>query len=220
MTWDAGVETGGRLLHVCPSRDEVLATVWLQLLCDAISGEGEFAILSTTEEAPNQNRWIDAIRRSLETDKFKGLHLRKIVYGGDIADLSHAKALALIKALPDLKAILGLTGVGLAAAAEAIESSGQVGRIYATGLGYPSEITPFVDRRVVKSFAVWNMIDLGYTAAYLAHGLATGEIKARVGETAVVGRLGPMTIESGLEVVMAEPRIYDATNVHAAARVF
>ena len=88
-------------------------------------------------------------------------------------------------------------------------SAGQVGRIYATGLGYPSEITPFVDRRVVKSFAVWNMIDLGYTAAYLAHGLATGEIKARVGETAVVGRLGPMTIESGLEVVMAEPRIYD-----------
>ena len=44
MTWDAGVETGGRLLHVCPSRDEVLATVWLQLLCDAISGEGSFLV--------------------------------------------------------------------------------------------------------------------------------------------------------------------------------
>ncbi len=220
MTWDAGVESGGRLLHVCPSEDEVLATVWLRLLCDAIDGAGEFAILSTTEEAPNQNRWIDAIRRRLDTDEFKDVHLSKIVYGGDLADLSHAKVLALIESSPDLKAILGLTGVGLAAAAEAIESSGQVGRIYATGLGYPSEMAPSVDRGIVTSFAVWNMIDLGYTAVHLARGLATGKLRARVGETAVVGRLGPMTIESGLEVVMAEPCIYDAANVHAAARVF
>ena len=220
MTWDAGVETGGRLLHVCPSKDEVLAAVWLQLLCDAIHGEGEFAILSTTEEAPNQNRWIDAIRRRLETDEFKDIHLSKVVYGGDIADLSHAKVLALTKASRDLKAILCLTGVGLAAAAEAIENSGQVGRVYATGLGYPSEIAPFLDRGAVKSFAVWSMIDLGYAAAHLAFGLATGEFKPRVGETAMVGRLGPMTIESGLELVMAEPSVYDAANVHAAARVF
>lgn len=220
MTWDAGVESGGRLLHLCPSKDEVLATVWLQLLCDAIGGEGEFAILSTTEEAPNQNRWIDAIRRRLYADKYKDVHLSKIVYGGDVADLSRAKVLALIEASRDLKGILSLTGVGLAAAAEAIENSGQVDRVHATGLGYPSEIAPFVDRGVVKSFAVWNMIDLGYAAAHLAFGLATGEFKTRVGQTAVVGRLGPMTIENGLELVMAAPSVYDAANVHAAARVF
>ena len=64
------------------------------------------------------------------------------------------------------------------------------------------------------------MIDLGYTAVHLARGLATGELIARVGEKMVVGRLGGMTVESGLEVVMAKPCVYDAANVHAAALLF
>ncbi len=221
LTWDAGIRPKGRFMHICPCRDDALASVWLRLLQDAVDhSPANFAILSTTDVAPNQNRWIAAIRRQLSTGKYGELSLCDVLFGHDIADKSRAEVRKRLDADPGLKGILALGGVGLVAAAEAIEASGKAGTVFATGLGYPSEIEPFIERGVVRSFAVWSMIDLGYTAFHFAHALATGKLEAREGVGTEVGRLGRMRIDGGMEVIMTEPCVYDAANVHTAARVF
>ncbi len=219
LTWDSCISAGG-ILHVCPARDQTLATVWLRLLADAIGGAGEFALLSTTEVAPNQNRWIEALRQELAAPEFSRLRLGQIAYGEDLADESRAQTRRLLQERPQLKGILAITGVGLASAAAAIEESGLTGQVYATGLGYPSELLAFVERGVVKSFAVWSMIDLGYTTAYLAYRLAKETRLGKPGAKIEAGRMGRMEVDTNLEIVMAEPRIYDATNVRVGAQQF
>ena len=219
LTWDSGMHSSGTL-HLCPVKDETLAAVWLGLLADAIGGVGEFALLSTTDVAPNQNRWIDALRKLLTTPEFSHLRLVQIVYGEDVAEVSRARAFKLLQERPQLKGILALTGVGLAAAAAAIEENGLTGEAYATGLGYPSELLAFVERGVVKSFAVWSMIDLGYSTVYLAYRLATEAALGTAGARIEAGRMGYLAVDSNLEIAMAEPRIYDATNVRVVAQQF
>ena len=46
-----------------------------------------------------------------------------------------------------------------------------------------------------KSFAIWNPIDLGYSATMLAHHLAKGEAKAEPGATIPIGRMGEHPVD-------------------------
>ena len=48
-----------------------------------------------------------------------------------------------------------------------------MGQINVTGLGLPSEMAGHVKAGASKSFAIWNPIDLGYSATMIAYDLAT-----------------------------------------------
>jgi ABC-type sugar transport system substrate-binding protein len=51
--------------------------------------------------------------------------------------------------------------------------------VYVTGLGLPSEMAGAVKSGASKSFAIWNPIDLGYAATYLADDLVKGQQQRR-----------------------------------------
>nr|WP_198557088.1 substrate-binding domain-containing protein [Enterovibrio nigricans] len=76
-----------------------------------------------------------------------------------------------MKTYPNLKAIVAPTSVGIVAAAQAVKDEGKIGQVYVTGLGLPSELAGHVDSGAVKSFAIWNPIDLGYAATMISHNL-------------------------------------------------
>jgi rhamnose transport system substrate-binding protein len=78
----------------------------------------------------------------------------------------------LLKTYPDLKVIVSPSSVGIVAAAQAVKDQGKIGKVYVTGLGLPSEMAGAVKSGASKSFAIWNPIDLGYAATYLADDLA------------------------------------------------
>jgi rhamnose transport system substrate-binding protein len=71
----------------------------------------------------------------------------------------------------------------------------------------------------VKSFAIWNPIDLGYSSIHLAHALVKGA-KAAPGEKLKMGRVGTATLDKDNEAAMAEPFTYDASNVEQFAKIF
>ena len=65
------------------------------MACDlAPSCTGEIAVLSAAQTATNQNAWIDAMKTTLATDKYKGLKLVDTVYGDDDATKSTTQAQA------------------------------------------------------------------------------------------------------------------------------
>jgi rhamnose transport system substrate-binding protein len=72
----------------------------------------------------------------------------------------------------------------------------------------------------VKSFAIWNPIDLGYTSVELAHAFVKGTAKGTQGEQIPAGRMGKITIEANGEAAMAPPFTYDKSNVDQFAKVF
>ena len=94
----------------------------IDLVCKLIEGcKGEIAILSATTEAPDQNRWIEDMKKTLAEDaKYKDLKLVATVYGDDLADKSYREAQGLMQTYPDLKAIIAPTSVGIVAAAQAV----------------------------------------------------------------------------------------------------
>jgi rhamnose transport system substrate-binding protein len=72
----------------------------------------------------------------------------------------------------------------------------------------------------VKSFAIWNPIDLGYSSIMAAHAFMTGNAKGLAGEKISLGRVGTVTLDSNGEAAMAEPFTYDASNVDKFAKFF
>jgi rhamnose transport system substrate-binding protein len=212
------VGAGGRTVHLSPSSDELIGQTCVELAAAAMPNQqGKFAILSATPTSTNQNAWIAAMKQALP--KYPGLQLTAVVYGDDVADKSYRETVALLGRYPDLAVIVSPSSVGIVAAAKAVEDEKRVGKVYVTGLGLPSELEGHVSLGTVKSFAIWNPVDLGYAAVEIATRLARGE-QAGPNQTISIGRLGQVTFDADGVGPMGKPFVYDKTNVAQFAQVF
>ena len=218
ISWDSAVAPAGRALHLNPSSNELIGNMCLKLAADALpDGKGDVAILSATATSTNQNTWIAEMKKQIS--KYPGLNLVTTVYGDDLSDKSYRETQGLLQTHPEVKVIIAPTSVGIVAAAQAVKDAGKIGQVFVTGLGLPSEMAGAVHSGATKSFAIWNPIDLGYSAAYLADDLVKGT-KAEAGGDLPIGRMGKLKLDQGLEGAMADPFVYDKSNVDEFAKVF
>ena len=218
ISWDSGVAPAGRSLHLNPSSNELIGNMCLKLAADALpGGKGEVAILSATATSTNQNVWIGEMKKQLP--KYPGLTLVATVYGDDLSDKSYRETQALLQTHPEVKVIIAPTSVGIVAAAQAVKDAGKIGKIFVTGLGLPSEMAGAVHSGATKSFAIWNPIDLGYSATYLADDLVKG-MKAEPDAEMPMGRMGKIKLDADNQGAMADPFVYDKSNVDEFAKIF
>lgn len=220
MSFDSAVRKDGRMLHLAPSSDALIGEKLVTLAEDAMGKTGEIAVLSSTAQAAGQNRWIDQMKLVLAQPAHSGVKLDAVVYGDDQSDKSYREAQGLIKSYPNLKVIVAPTTVGVAAAAKAVQDANMIGKIYVTGLGLPSEMVGHVKSGAVKSFAIWNPLDLGYSAVYAAHALVKGTAKGTPGEKISLGHVGIVTLDQNRDAVMGVPFTYDASNIDKFAKIF
>jgi rhamnose transport system substrate-binding protein len=189
-----------------------------------MGGEGEFAILSATPDAANQNAWIAAMQRALEGEKYASMTLVDTVYGDDQSELSYNRALALVDKHADLKLIMAPTSVGIVAAAKAMQDEGLCDQVKISGLGVPAEMVSYTMNGCAPEFALWSFVDLGYLTYYTSYLIATGAIAGEVGDEFEAGRMGTFSIEkdptrdAGNRVLMGPFTVYNADNVEAAAQ--
>ena len=172
ISWDSGVAEDGRQMHLNPSSTPLIGNTIIKLAADHMPNGGDVAILSATATATNQNAWIEAAKEVLPN--YAGVNLAATVYGDDLSDKSYREAQGLMSTYPDLQAIIAPTTVGILAACQAVTDAGKIGEINVTGLGLPSEMAGCVDSGATKSFAIWNPIDLGYSATMLAAAISKG----------------------------------------------
>lgn len=217
ISYDSAVSPAGRIVHVAPSSDELIGEALDKLAASAVpNGKGKIAILSATPTSTNQNAWIAVMKAHLS--QYPGLDLVATVYGNDLADDSYRQATALLQKYPDLNAIVAPTSVGIVAAAKAVEDAKKVGKVYVTGLGLPSECAGHVMAGSMKSFAIWNPIDLGYTTIYVAVDLVRG--MKGPGNTLPIGRMGKISFAADGVGAMAVPFTYNKSNVEEFAKIF
>ncbi|WP_295989945.1 rhamnose ABC transporter substrate-binding protein [Rugamonas sp.] len=220
LSFDSGVAKDGRAMQLNPSGPALIGRKQLELAADAIGGSGEIAILSATAQATNQNIWIGVMKQDLQTPEFAKLKLVATVYGDDQSDKSYREAIGLLRSHPDLKAIIAPTTVGINAAAKAVVDEHLVGKVYVTGLGLPSEMAGHVKSGAVKSFAIWNPIDLGYAITYAAYEFVKGRASGKPGESVAVGRMGKLQLDADGEAAMAPPFTYNKDNVDQFVKIF
>ena len=218
ISWDSGVAPEGREVHLNPSSAPLIGNTIIKLAADHLPEGGQVAVLSATTTSTNQNLWIDEMNKVM--GNYPGIDVVATVYGDDLADKSYREAQGLMQSHPDLKAIIAPTSVGIVAAAQAVTDAGKAGQVNVTGLGLPSEMAGHVKSGASKSFAIWNPIDLGYSATMIAHQLATDAATAEPGATISIGRMGEITLDENGEAAMADPFTYDASNIDEFSSVF
>ncbi|MCT4370545.1 rhamnose ABC transporter substrate-binding protein [Yangia mangrovi] len=218
ISWDSGVAPEGRQLHLNPSSNPLIGNMIIKLAADNLPEGGKVAVLSATTTSTNQNIWIEEMNKVM--GNYPGIEVVGTVYGDDLADKSYREAQGLMQTYPDLDAIIAPTSVGIVAAARAVEDAGKVGQVNVTGLGLPSEMAGAIESGASKSFAIWNPIDLGYSATYLAYELATGDAEAAPGAEIPMGRMGKLTLDDNNEGAMADPFVYDESNIDEFKSIF
>ena len=221
VTWDSPIPSAtAESLFVAQVDFDETGTVMADMALDILGASGgEFAILSATPDAANQNAWIAALNEALKDPKYASLKLVDTVYGDDQSEKSYNQALSLVDKHANLKLIMAPTTVGIAAAAKAMQDEGLCDKIKVSGLGLPAEMSSYTKNGCAPEFALWSFVDLGYTTYYATYLLATGALKGEAGEQFEAGRMGTYTIEkdptrdAGLRIVMGPFTKYNKDNV-------
>ena len=213
ISWDSDVAPDSRAFFLNQADTSKIGDQMLASLSDMIGGEGEFAILSSTQTAVNQNAWIASIKDKLANDpKYSKMKLVTVAYGEEKADVNAQKAKELVQAYPNLKGIIVPAGIGLPAAAEALSQSGDLGRVKISGLGPVTLVKQYIDTGNVQD-VWWNVQNLGTLTFATAEQYAQCKIEPKEGTSYEVDGLGKFTVGENGTVLLGEPTIVTPENV-------
>ena len=101
-------------------------------------------------------------------------------------------------------------------AARAVEGTGKVGKVFATGFALPGAIKSYLEDGSEKAFALWNPYELGYVATYATHLVLAGKLKIKEGETFEAGKAGKYTVGKDGEIVYGKPMVFTKETVDKA----
>lgn len=214
ISYDSGIAPEGRMLDLADATPLQVGLTLNQLSDDACGGRGRIAIVSATATSTNQNQWIAAMKADLP--RHSGLDLVSVVYGDDLADKSYRETQALLQRFADLAVIVSPSSVGIVAAAKAVDDASGTGKPLVTGLGLPSECVGAVMNGRIRSFAIWNPVDIGFAVVSICNAL----IKGGDSHDIDAGRLGRISFDADGRGTLGKPTIYDRSNVQAAAKLF
>ena len=213
IAYDSDVAKDARALFINQAKSDSLAEQMLESMGAMIGYDGDFAILSSTPTATNQNAWIDFMKKKLESEpKFAKMKLVQIAYGEESEQVNQQQALALVEAFPNLKGIIIPAGIGLPAAARALEQAGSLNKIKLTGLAPATFMKKYILNGSSQDIW-WNVKDLGYLTYYAAQAVAQCKVTGKQGETFTAGRLGNYTVGADGEVVLGPADIVTPKNV-------
>jgi rhamnose transport system substrate-binding protein len=212
ITYDADTVPNARTVFVSLPDFKSVGEAQIEWLGSQIGYRGEFAILSATAVAPNQNQWIKYMRAALKKPKYRNMKLVKVAYGDDNDTKSAQEAQALLQAYPNLRGIISPTTVGIAAAARVLTQAGKCS-VRLTGLGLPSQMRRYVKSGCVRKFGLWNVVDLGYVAVYTADAVVKGTITGRAGQSYRAGKAGRRTVGRNGIIIGVPPFAFTKANI-------
>ncbi|MBV9391559.1 MAG: rhamnose ABC transporter substrate-binding protein [Verrucomicrobia bacterium] len=213
ISYDSDVAKSARAIFVNQVNSDSVAQQMLESMGSLINYEGEFAILSSTPTATNQNAWISFMKKGLANDpKYSKMKLVQVAYGEESEQVNQQQALALVQAFPNLKGIIIPAGIGLPAAARALEQAGLLKKVKLTGLAPASLMKKYILDGSAQDIW-WNVQDLGYLTYYAAQAYAKGQVTGKKGDTFDAGRLGKYTIGDEGEVILGPAVIVTPQNV-------
>lgn len=215
---DSKVNPDSRMTFVNQAGTAEIGQTLMDAVLDITGGEGQWAILSATSQAANQNAWIEAMKEVMTDEKYSKLELVEVAYGDDEPQKSTDQTLALLQKYPDLKLICAPTTVGINAAAKVLQDEGSDVKL--TGLGLPSEMAEYIgddDSHSCPYMYLWNPIELGNLAAYTSIALVNGDITGAAGDTFTAGDMGDYEVvdasDGGTEIILGPPFKFDPSNI-------
>ncbi|MGI8785357.1 MAG: substrate-binding domain-containing protein [Acidobacteriota bacterium] len=209
VTWDADAEKDARDLFINQATPQGIGTTLVDEAARILGGRGEFAIITASLSAANQNEWIKHIKMRL-AEKHPELKLVAIQPSDGDRDRAFAETQTVLKVYPKVKLIMAIAAYAVPGAAEAVKQSGRTD-VKVTGLSLPNMCKPYIHAGVIESIVLWNTMDLGYLTVHAAYALSAGQLKrGALGMRA--GRLGKIEIK-GDEVMLGAPFVFNRKNI-------
>jgi ABC-type sugar transport system substrate-binding protein len=210
VTYDADATTDARLFFVNQATAEGIGFQLMDTAAELCGDEGEFAIITATLTAANQNEWKKHIEARLASKHAK-MKLVDIRACDDLKDKAQAESTNLLSAFPNLKCIMAICSPGVPGAAEAVAQAGKKGSVKVLGLGLPSETKAYVKDDVIQAVILWKVEDLGYLAVKTAADLLNGKLVP--GATSMdAGKLGKLEIK-GDNILLGKPFVFTKENI-------
>jgi rhamnose transport system substrate-binding protein len=113
---------------------------------------------------------------------------------------------------PNLKGIIIPAGIGLPAAARALEQANLLSKVKLTGLAPATFMKKYILAGQAQDIW-WNVTDLGYLTYQVAQQVASCKITGKEGEKFTAGRLGDYTVGKDGEVVLGPAKIVTPANI-------
>ena len=138
VTWDSPIPTGeGESFFIAQVDFDETGVVMADMAFSILGEEGgQFAILSASPDAANQNAWIarheDRARR-IRSMQISNWSIPSMVMTS--LQKSYEQASALVDKYPDIKLIMAPTAVGIVSAAKFLQDENLCGEIKVSGLG-------------------------------------------------------------------------------------
>jgi len=209
------VDVACRQASITPVDFSLLGKYLVDQTASVIGGKGDWAFLSATSTAPDQNGWLVAAGKYIAGGGQPGLKLVDTVYGDDAPEKSATEAQALLAKYPNHKAINAPTTVGIAAAARVLSTSPLKGKVQVTGLGTPDQMRQYVKDGTVKAFSLWDPGLEGEIAANLIVSIKAKNVKPKAGLQITYKGVGPGSWKLGkdAQIIAGPPQEFNAKNI-------
>jgi rhamnose transport system substrate-binding protein len=209
LTWDADSEPDARDFLINQATPQGIGETLTDEAARLTGGAGDFAIVTASLSAANQNQWIAVIKQRLAA-KYPNLHLVAIRPSDGDRDRAFAETQTILKVYPKVRLIMGIAAPAVPGAAEAVRQSGRK-NVVVTGLSLPNMCKPYVHDGTIGSVVLWNTRDLGYLSVRAAAGVADGTL-TRGQSSFSAGRLGTLTV-AGDQVLLGRPFVFTKDNI-------
>jgi ABC-type sugar transport system substrate-binding protein len=209
ISFDADVQPDARTYFVNQATPQGIGYKLMDEAARLSGNEGEFAIITASLTAANQNEW----KKYIDEDLAKNYpHMKLVDFRpcDDDKSKAQAEATTLMSAHPNLKLIMAICTPGVPGAAEAVKQAGKTGTVKVIGLGLPNENKQYVHDGVTYSVILWNTEDLGYLTVQAADALVKGTLKA--GDKSF--KVGATTYDiAGDNILLGSPYVFDKNNI-------
>ncbi|HEY8561986.1 MAG TPA: substrate-binding domain-containing protein [Pyrinomonadaceae bacterium] len=209
VTWDADAEKDARDFLINQATPQGIGETLTDEAARITGGAGEFAIVTASLSAANQNEWIKYIEARLK-EKYPEMKLVTIKPSDGDRDRAFTETQNILKVYPNVKLVMGIAAPAVPGIAEAVKQSGK-SDVKVTGLSLPNMCKPYIKEGVIDSIVLWNTGDLGYLTVYASAALANGTFKK--GDSKIkAGSLNEIEVV-GDEVRLGKPFIFNKENV-------
>src|SRR5262249_38429405 len=175
ITWDADAQKDARDFFINQATPQGIGYTLTDEAARILGGKGEFAIITASLSAANQNEWIKHIKARL-AEKYPDLKLVAIQPSEGDRARAFQETQTVLKVYPNVKPVMAMAAPAVPGAAEAVKQSGRAD-VKVTGLSLPNMCKPYIHEGVIESIVLWNTVDLGYLTVYASRALSTGEMK-------------------------------------------